>query len=274
MFQFDCKSSVRGSSSGLCQALPGAIHLERNADYWVLIFVRDKCLYIEIDGVEYAVEEDQILFLPAGTTHRGTRPYESGLVFYWVHFFVDDTDTPLPYDLPQHTTLKRPNIMVEYMRRYLDDYKDRRLAKLPPRSDILLTLMLLEIAGNHSDETTLPETTVALAEKLYNYVTNRYDQDITVASIAERFGYHPDHISRVFKRAMGHSLTDEIHQRRIDKASQLLIESQLKVNEVGYKVGYNDRTYFHKMFKRFRQTTPSSYRRLHTKAHMNGRDDN
>jgi two-component system, response regulator YesN len=56
---------------------------------------------------------------------------------------------------------------------------------------------------------------------------------------------------------------------RIDKASQLLIETQMSIDEAAYKVGFNDRTYFRKIFKRVRGVTPSSYRHLHLKAYIN-----
>jgi hypothetical protein len=129
MFDFFCTTSVKAEGGGICRAQKGT-HLKRTADYWVLLFVREKRLSIEVGGTEYEVGKDQVLFLPAGIMHRGTRPYPEGLVFYWLHFKVNESDSVGTLDLPIYTTLTRPHIMVELMRRYLDDQHSGRLTQV------------------------------------------------------------------------------------------------------------------------------------------------
>lgn len=268
MFDFTCTTSVRFGGAGICRAQGGG-HRERTADYWVLVFVREESLSMEVGGSEYEVGKDQILFLPAGIMHRGTRPYPEGLVFYWFHFYVNESDNANTLDLPIHTTLTRPHIMVELMRRCLDDLHSGRFRKARLRADLSLCQMLLEIADNHRDTSTLPEAAVALASRAEAFIQSRFHQDISTAVLADEMGCCPDHLGRVFKAVTGSTLTAAIQRCRINHASQLLIETNLGVDQVGYQVGFKDRAYFRKIFKRLRQATPSVYRKLHTRAHIN-----
>ena len=269
MLHFTCNTSVKAGGGGICRAQKGP-HLIRTADYWVMILVRDKSLHTKIGDKEYEVLKDQVLFLPAGIEHRGTQPYPKGLVFYWLHFKVNESDIKQNLTLPLYTTLTRPHIMVELMRRYLDDQHSGRLEKMPLKGDIHLSQMLLEIAGNHRDTSTLPQAAVAKASRAEALIKSRFHLDLTATVLAEEIGCHPDHLGRVFKTVTGSTLTQAIQQRKIDKASQLLIESNLTVDQIGFEVGFNDRAYFRKIFKRLRKTTPSVYRSLHARANVNG----
>jgi|SaaInlStandDraft_1057018.scaffolds.fasta_scaffold71094_2 AraC-like DNA-binding protein len=270
MLNFSCHSSVHLTGGGICHAQTGGRkHLKRKADYWVLIFVRDKSLHIEVRGVEYEVKKDQVLFLPAGQTHQGTQPYPEGLVFYWLHFVLANSDIDHELKVPRYTTLTRPDIMVEIMRRCFDDRHTGRSGRAL-RGHLYLCQMLLEIEGNHRDTSSLPETSIALTFKAEAFIRINFHLDISTATLAEEMGCCPDHLGRIFRAATGSTLTASIQQRRIEEASQLLIESNLGIDQIGYQVGFKDRAYFRKIFKRLRQCTPSTYRKLHTKAYING----
>jgi AraC-like DNA-binding protein len=130
--------------------------------------------------------------------------------------------------------------------------------------------MLLEVAENHRDTSSLPEPAVSLTSQAEELIRSRFHLEISTAVLAEELGCCPDHLGRVFKAVTGATVTEAIHHCRINKASQLLIETTLGVDQIGYQVGFNDRAYFRRVFKRLRQTTPSAYRSLHSRATING----
>jgi AraC-like DNA-binding protein len=210
---------------------------------------------------------DQALFLEPNVRHRGTCQYPDGLVFYWLHFYMDESDGG--QEVPLYTTLARPNVMVELMRRFLDDQQSGRLETTPFKGTLHLLLMLEEIAGNHMDTSSLPGVTVALAGRADEIVSSRYMQDLSTSAIAAELGCHSDHLGRVYRQVFGRPLTEALNRRRVDRAAQQLIESSVSIDEIGYKVGFKDRGYFRRLFRRYRQTTPSAFRRLHTRVHLN-----
>ena len=266
MLHFDCQATVRASNGGLCQAQDG-IHPDRIIDHWVLLFVRKASLGMRVGDDAYDVMPDQVLFLPANARHRGTSPYPDGLVFYWLHFDMDESDNG--QEVPLYATLTRPDVMVELMRRFLDDQQSGRLQTMPLKGDLHLLQMLAEIAGSHLDTSSLPSVELALAARVEEIVRSGYMMEMSTSTIAAELGCHPDHLGRVYRRVFGCPLTVALNRTRIDRAAQLLIESSDSINEIGYQVGFRDKGYFRRIFKRYRNTTPSAFRLLHTRVHLN-----
>ncbi len=266
MLRFSFNSNIRASNGGLCQS-QGGIHPDRTIDHWVLIFVRKSCLSINVSGKFYDVSADQAMLLPPDTPHRGTRPYPEGLAFYWLHFHMDRSEGG--QQVPLYSTLTRPHVMVELLRRFLDDQQSGRLQAMPIKGDLILLQMLAEIAGSHVDTSALPGASMALATRADEIVRSRYSQSISTSVIAADLGCHPDHLGRVYRDVFGHPLTEAINRHRVDRAALLLIEDSATVNEIAYNVGFTDAGYFRRVFKKYRAATPSEFRLLHTRVHLN-----
>jgi len=83
----------------------------------------------------------------------------------------------------------------------------------------------------------------------------------TVAGLAQRAGYSVDHFSRIFKSIMGLRPQDYVIQAKIERARQLLAESNLTVGEVAERVGYQEIFYFSRQFRQKTGQSPSEYRR-------------
>ncbi len=100
-----------------------------------------------------------------------------------------------------------------------------------------------------------------MVEKVVHYLESRYMDALSLDSCAEQFGTSPYTLSRAFKQVMGINFIDYLTQIRIDQAKSLLRESELKINNVAEKVGYQH-SYFNRIFKKYEGITPSHYREL------------
>ncbi len=266
MLSFDFNSTVQASNGGLCKS-QGGIHPDRKIDHWVLIFVRESCLGIRVGNESYDVRSDQVLLLPPNIRHAGHSPYPERLAFYWLHFNMDNSEGS--YSVPLYTTLTRPHVMVELMRRYLDDQQSGRLDNMPLKGTLHLLQMLAEIYGNHVDTSALPDASLALASQADEILRSCYMHELSTSSVASELGCHPDHLGRLYRRVFGKTLTDALNRYRIDRAALLLMESTSNVNEIAYEVGFQDKGYFRRVFKRYREITPTEFRLLHTRVHLN-----
>ena len=107
--------------------------------------------------------------------------------------------------------------------------------------------------------------------KILAYIDQNYDQDISVKSLAQYVMMGENYVSALFKKKTGHNLIHYLHQFRVDKAIEYLMQTSLPVNEIGQKVGFANDNYFIKIFKRVTGDTPSHYRQLNkanrTKLH-------
>ena len=93
----------------------------------------------------------------------------------------------------------------------------------------------------------------------------RYIRDhvrtVTLTEVAEHFNYSESYLSRIIASYSGTSFQEIVRTTRLHNAARLLATSDMPVGEISVESGYEDRTYFHKAFKKQYGVTPSEYRR-------------
>jgi two-component system response regulator YesN len=81
--------------------------------------------------------------------------------------------------------------------------------------------------------------------------------------VAEELSMNPAYISRLFKQMTGQTFVEYLKRIRIEKSKELLLNSSLKINEVGRRVGYEHSYYFIKVFKELMGLTPGEFKKLY-----------
>lgn len=97
-------------------------------------------------------------------------------------------------------------------------------------------------------------------EQAINIVKKYYHEDISLHSVAEKININPSYLSRVFKQETGENFISYVTKLRIDKAKYLLETKKFKVYEVAEKVGYQNYTYFSKIFKKIAGLNPEEFK--------------
>ncbi len=96
--------------------------------------------------------------------------------------------------------------------------------------------------------------------KLKAYVDENFsDINVTVASLADRFGVGASHCSRVFKQHYGVGLFDYVQRLRLEKAKSLM-HSGSSVKAIAEQCGFSSGLTMNRAFKRYEGTTPSKFR--------------
>ena len=67
-------------------------------------------------------------------------------------------------------------------------------------------------------------------------------------------------LSRMIRRCTGHTYKELLQRRRFRKAVELLVETELPVNDIVTAVGYENNSYFYRKFRERYQMTPNDYR--------------
>lgn len=99
-----------------------------------------------------------------------------------------------------------------------------------------------------------------IVEEVKAFILNNYTSEITVGELARKYSINPDYLSSVFKQETGKNIIRYVTELRIERACRLLKESQAKVSDISYCIGYNDRLYFNRVFKKITGMTPAEYR--------------
>jgi len=108
-----------------------------------------------------------------------------------------------------------------------------------------------------------PEQTCALSinAELLSYLRANCHKRITLAELADSCFYTPEHFSRKFKAFAGVSLTQYLHRCRMERAEQLLRETDTPVDSIVTECGFSDRTAFFKSFSLNYGSSPLQYRK-------------
>lgn len=101
-------------------------------------------------------------------------------------------------------------------------------------------------------------------QKILSYVSRNYEKEITVQELAERLEMNESYLSVLFKRETGINLSSYVQKYRAYRAMELLRHSELRINEIAYRVGYQNPSYFSEQFKKVFQITPTEVRKRGT----------
>lgn len=102
------------------------------------------------------------------------------------------------------------------------------------------------------------------------YLYDNFRKELTLDTVAEEFNMVPKYFSRYFKQTFCVSLTEYIANLRLEKAADLLRQTNASVADIAIQTGFNSCSYFNKQFRKAYQITPSQYRKQSTNLMVNG----
>lgn len=105
---------------------------------------------------------------------------------------------------------------------------------------------------------------------LMEYIDDHYMEDLNLEEIAESTGFSKYHFSRLFKQYTGFTFCDYLCHRRIKVAEELLARPDLSITEVALQAGFPSISTFNRLFKQYKNCTPSEYRSRNTKTLLDG----
>ncbi|WP_337102261.1 response regulator transcription factor [Paenibacillus sp. YIM B09110] len=92
------------------------------------------------------------------------------------------------------------------------------------------------------------------------YLEEHADRMVTSFDMAEHLHLNTSYFSRFFKRLAGVNFTDYVNQYKINLAIAMLKQEHETVENVAYTIGFSDRAYFSKVFKKYSGKSPSEFK--------------
>ncbi len=94
---------------------------------------------------------------------------------------------------------------------------------------------------------------------ILEYINMNYAEKIDLQKLSNDFFVSPSHVSRLFKKFMGTTTVEYIHEVRIKQAINMLNEGRWSIKEIAEITGYDSLNNFYKKFKIYTGTTPARY---------------
>ena len=107
-----------------------------------------------------------------------------------------------------------------------------------------------------------PDERIYLAQK---YINQHYSEEITLEDIAKAVNLTPNYLCDLYKKKTQKTLVQYMNYYRVERAKEILEETDLKVNEIAPLIGYADEKYFSRVFKQYVGVSPGSYRKCSNK---------
>ena len=125
-------------------------------------------------------------------------------------------------------------------------------------NQITMGLLFMQLL-NHTDKLAYESREDVAIMQVLRYIEENY-KDGSLKEIAKLFHYNFYWLSHEIKNRTGKTYTEHLQEKRLSQASFLLKNTTLSVEEVAIAVGYENKSYFHRIFTAKFETTPKKYR--------------
>ena len=246
-------------SVGICHYLPG-YYLERyKHDDFQLIFVTRGTCHIRLNEHEYIAHENQAVLLDCYKPHIYYTRMDCCIQF--LHF-----DGPMArtyYELIQAEespviSLSDPYRLQKELQWVIDIYRTNS----PIREALIsqsITIMLTELMLARESAATVPGN-ISTIREVASYIEEHYDQNLTIAHLADRACLSAYHFSRLFKQDIGCPPHEYLLRTRLYAAKYLLRNSSTPLKDISGRCGFTSESAFFAAFKKWFGTTPKQYR--------------
>jgi AraC family transcriptional regulator len=96
--------------------------------------------------------------------------------------------------------------------------------------------------------------------KVLDYIHDHLDQDIKLADLAQLLDMSQFHFSHLFKQAIGKAPYQYLLQQRVERAKQLLHQTDQSIADIAFLCGFNSHSHLSKQFRQLTGMTPTAYR--------------
>ena len=136
------------------------------------------------------------------------------------------------------------------------------LHSIVSRSENDIKAYILKLTDKITDSMQVSKTKIDIGE-IVTFINENFTDDIYLEQLAQQYNTSTKYLSKRIKQYLNVSFKDYLTQLRIDKAKDLLENSDIKIEDLASSVGFFNRTTFIRAFKLKVGLTPSEYRGLY-----------
>ncbi|MDU0200682.1 MULTISPECIES: AraC family transcriptional regulator [Paenibacillus] len=201
-----------------------------------------------------------VFILPAGCYHEvaSDSQNEEQWSYIWLNISGNWILTMLEaYQLLPHIVVQNSGLEPLF-HEAIDNAKHKSAQELQTELQVNLMRIIVclsEVLRKQGD--TLTSTVQSIKQFLDNSVFSPYD----TSELSSQIGVSARHMNRLFKKEVGTTLYNYVIAKKIESAKRMLVDTQLTISEIGYKLGYVDPHYFSNLFHSKTNVRPSDFRK-------------
>jgi len=99
-----------------------------------------------------------------------------------------------------------------------------------------------------------------VVQEIIFYVNKNYYKEMSLKNLAQQFNMNSAYLGQMFSKEVGVSFSEYLNKIRNEKAKEMILKTNLRINDIAKKVGYEDNSYFYRKFKKYYGVGPSVLR--------------
>ena len=225
-------------------------------EYSELIFTRKGVFKMSLNGKDYTVPENHLIYVSSNQLHNCYSEAPS-----IVHCIVFSNDfAPFFHSNTRGMEFENPVFDFSDNTKVIDEListDSAKTLKLCGLLNIILSIM--------SEKSTLTPKSKGnqsydIFHLIIKYVSSNFKEDIHLSDIAKELGYHEKYLSSAIHSLTGMNFRTFLSLYRIDYAKKLLLNSRYTVSEIANQCGFSSINTFNRMFLKIARTTPSEFK--------------
>ncbi|RCX14790.1 AraC family transcriptional regulator [Anaerobacterium chartisolvens] len=256
-------------------------------EYFEMVYIKKGSAVFEIAGQPVAIGPNDIIIIKPRQPHKFIVKSEAGCEFIVLNFkftnqvnnevseisledflnFVNNKEWgPFIY-----LKVSQKNEIITLLNKIL---RERESAEIG--SELLNYLLIMELfvfisrALKMEWESSIKNKSPKLKELIevsVKFINNNFERDISLGDIARFIFLSPSYFTRAFKEEVGISPISYLLKIRVDRAKELLGETDLKISDIALSIGFSNQQRFNEIFKKYAGVTPLHYRKKMNEKH-------
>lgn len=233
----------------------------------ICYFIGDRA-YQAVSGSLFVIDMNEIHKL----VNAGGASFERVTLEFKKEFLDDLFARGMPVDVMSGFSRGLPFIKLSVQERglveRLFDHMIREFTEKPEGYESCLKTLLYQLlllirrkTNAASAEQPLVHSVRNKTFEIVDYINRHYQEKLTIADIAQRYGISPSYFCKTFRQSTGYTFTEYVNHVRIKEAKGLLAAGNDKVAAVAGQVGFESLTHFGRVFKEVTGMSPLKYRR-------------
>ena len=226
----------------------------RTVNYYDLTLVLEGEMTFIEDGKIYRVEKNDAILLFPGREHwrlKGTTPVKYASFNFTVN---PNAEVSFPTHMKGMVSSEIKKLLGAFPHSHISShYRSREKAAS------ILNYILHDLSQGVT-----PNSNNKHVERIIRYIDENILEKMSLATISKKINLSREYTSSIFKKETGKSLTDYINERKIHFAKELIEGGEISLSQACAYVGYNDYTYFCRLFKKYFDITPIEIKRNKT----------
>jgi AraC family transcriptional activator of pobA len=243
-------------------------------DFYQIFWMTEGAPSFNLDFDHMSIEAHTLVFVPPGAVHTfGARNNAEGFILSFEEDFLESeghsvdlfAECPALDPAQIRTLLAVPDSSVEivdgYCRRIFEEFTAKREGYRSATA-ALLRLLLVEVRRCLSYQTSPSSFRKysSLTARFLRTLSARPYQVTTASEVARLLGVSRSWLNQRVRQETEKSLTDHLQGRLILESKRLLAHSDLNVSEVAYQLGFEDPSYFTRLFRQMEGLSPREFR--------------